>query len=137
MQVTNILRDVGEDLHGLGRVYLPEDVLARHGIDRNDLDGRRARDPAYAALCEELMALAEELYAQAHAGIASLAWPQRAAVRAAATMYREILNEVRAAGYDNLTRRAGVPLPRKLLAVVGGYGSRRARLIAARAPGRG
>ena len=45
-------------------------------------------------------------------------------------MYREILNEVRQAGYDNLSRRGVVPLRRKLrLAVHDDYGRRRARLV--------
>ena len=49
---------------------------------------------------------------------------------AAARMYREILNEVRAAGYDNLGRRAVVPLGRKLRLVVhDDYARRRARLV--------
>ena len=37
MQLTNILRDVGEDL-GLGRLYLPENLLRRYGVDRARLE---------------------------------------------------------------------------------------------------
>ena len=127
MQITNILRDVGEDRSQLGRVYLPADMLARHGLAPDDLDRMPTNRGAYAALCEELMTLAEALYDEAIPGVDTLPWPQRGAVRAASRMYREILNEVRAVGYDNISRRAVVPFRRKLRAAVGGYNARRGR----------
>ncbi|HEX8386886.1 MAG TPA: squalene/phytoene synthase family protein [Rubricoccaceae bacterium] len=133
MQLTNILRDVGEDWRDLGRVYLPLDALAGAGLTPNalvpgllDVPDLRAR---YAAIVEGVMAEAERLYALADAGIRDLHPAAQAGVRAAARMYREILNEVRAARYDNLSRRAVVPLRRKLRgAVLDGYAGRRARL---------
>ena len=135
MQLTNILRDVGEDWRDLGRVYLPLDALAAAGLTPDalvpsglDAPGRRAR---YAALIESVMADAEALYATAEAGIRDLHPTAQRGVRAAARMYREILNEVRAAGYDNLSRRAFVPLRRKLRLVAGdAYAPRRDRLVA-------
>jgi phytoene synthase len=127
MQVTNIMRDVGEDLRDLGRVYLPADALATHGLSAADL--QTPPGPGYAALCEELMRVAEDLYERAEVGIPALPRGARTAVRTAGRMYREILNEVRASGYDNLARRAVVPLRRKLLAASGGYGSRKRRLL--------
>ncbi len=130
MQITNILRDVGEDRARLGRVYLPADALARHGLAPADLDAMPADRAPYASLCEEVMSLADDLYDEAGAGIDMLPWPQRAAVRAASRMYREILNRVRAAGYDNITRRAVVPLPGKLRAAALGYEARRGRAVA-------
>jgi phytoene synthase len=130
MQITNILRDVGEDRSRLGRVCLPADMLSRHALAPSDLDRVPADRAAYSTLCEELMELAEGLYDQAAPGIDKLPWPQRGAVRAAARMYREILNEVRAAGYDNISRRAVVPLRRKLRAAAGGYQARRSAHLA-------
>ena len=129
MQITNILRDVGEDRDRLGRVYLPADALERHGVSVWSL--RPPPSAAYAALCEEIMAQAEDLYAASRPGIARLPAATRTAVRAAGRMYREILNEIRRAGYDNITRRAVVPPFRKLRAAAGGYEKRRARLAAA------
>ncbi len=133
MQLTNILRDVGEDLVRLGRVYLPDDALDRFGITRADLLGvarnGHGPDPAYAALLESVMATAERLYDEAEAGIAALPRQSRLGIAAAARMYREIMNEVRAARYDNLRRRAVVPLRRKLrLVAQDDYAARRARL---------
>lgn len=131
MQITNILRDVGEDLRQLDRVYLPSQVMARHGVTRDDL---RAESPSrrYVALLEELMAHAERYYDAAIPGIDALPLRCRVGIRAAARMYREILNEVRAADYDNLTYRAYVPAWRKgLLVMRDGYARRRAKLRSA------
>ena len=127
MQITNILRDVGED-RGIGRCYLPRETMARFGVALADLD-RGAVTPAYAGLWEHLAGQAEALYDAAAPGIRALPRRSRAGVQAAARMYREILNEVRASGYDNLTRRGVVPLQRKLrLAVHDDYRRRRDRL---------
>ena len=139
MQITNILRDVGEDVRELGRVYLPADALARAELSAADLAAAAAGPglppalaPRYAALVEPLMGRAEALFAEADAGIAALRPTARAGIRAALRMYREILNEVRAAGYDDLTRRAVVPTRRKLrLAVSDDYGRRRSALVGA------
>ena len=139
MQITNILRDVGEDWRALGRVYLPLDTLAASGFAPADLTPDLLRDPdardRYAGVVEASMAHAESLYSRAEAGIAGLHPAAQRGVTAAARIYREILNEVRAAGYDNLSRRAVVPLARKvrLLAPDGRagdpYARRRARLV--------
>ena len=134
MQLTNILRDVGEDWRDLGRTYLPTDALRGAGIAPEMLVPATLRDAAararYAALVEGVMGRAEALYDAADAGIRDLHPAAQRGVRAAARMYREILNEVRAAGYDNLTQRAVVPLGRKLRLVARGaaYETRRRRL---------
>ncbi len=133
MQITNILRDVGEDWRELGRLYLPEEIVRDAGLMPERFgDALPADEQArYAAVVEALMAEAERLYDHASAGIADLRPAAQTAIHAAARMYREILNEVRAAGYDNLTRRAVVPLRRKLAVVAAdGYDRRRARLLA-------
>jgi phytoene synthase len=127
MQITNILRDVGED-RGLGRCYLPEETMQRFGVTLDDLD-RGAVTPAYVALWEHLAGKAEALFEAADPGIRALPLRARAGIRSAARMYREILNEVRASGYDNLTRRGVVPFRRKLrLALQDDYRRRRDRL---------
>lgn len=151
MQLTNILRDVGEDARDLGRVYLPADALAAAGLAPADgsaaladvlADARaphgwdeRAR-ARYAALVESLARDAEALYDHAAEAVPHLRAAARPGVRAAARMYREILNEVRAAGYDNLSRRAVVPTRTKLARVLDGrsYDRRRRALACADAP---
>ena len=130
MQITNILRDVGEDCRDLGRCYLPADELARRGLDVGEMMRAGAPVPdAYRDLVESLMGQAERLYDRAEAGVLDLRPAAQTGIRGAARMYREFLNGVRANGYDNLSRRAAVPLRRKLSVLVrDGYGRRRTRL---------
>ena len=127
MQITNILRDVGEDLDVLGRTYLPGDSWRALGLAADDRP--EPRDPRYRALVESLMAEAESGYRIGLDGIEGLDRGARLGIRAAARTYREILNEVRAANYDNVFQRAVVPYPRKLACFVqDGYEARKKRL---------
>ena len=113
MQLTNILRDVGEDLER-GRVYLPEDCLERHGVDRELLEamaGRKAPvSPGYMSLLEELMAEAEADYERAFLAIPKLPAFFQGPVAVAARVYRGIHEEIRKNGHDSLTRRARTSL---------------------------
>lgn len=113
MQLTNILRDVGEDL-SLGRVYLPAEVLARYGLDRAALE-RGVVTPEYCAMLRDLTAQARAWYAEGRAGIPLLRGRARLAVATAARAYEGILDDLEAAGYDNFNRRAYVSGRRKLL----------------------
>ena len=130
MQITNIVRDVGEDIDELDRVYLPSSWMRQHDVPREALvNGRRA--PGYRDLLEQAMTVAEQHYRDSYEGVAALPFRTRVGIRAAARMYREILNEVRANEYDNLNRRAYVSLGRKLLLVAyDNYDWRKARLRA-------
>ncbi|WP_022923397.1 phytoene/squalene synthase family protein [Serinicoccus marinus] len=103
-QLTNFLRDVGEDLDR-GRVYLPQDDLARHGADPH----QRAVTPAWRAMMAEQIARNRELYADASRGVAML--PPRGArcVATALRMYSLILDRIEAADYDVFTARRRVP----------------------------
>ncbi|MGB3542329.1 phytoene/squalene synthase family protein [Rubrivirga sp.] len=132
MQITNILRDVGEDWRDLGRTYLPADLLEQRGVDLDVVVGKAPPVPqSYINLTEDLMGQAERLYDQAADGIEALRPAAQTGIRGAARMYREFLNGVRANQYDNLSRRASVPLSRKLRALArDGYARRRDRLWA-------
>jgi phytoene synthase len=109
MQLTNILRDVGEDL-GAGRIYLPADLMRRHAITGVALAAMRAGrapvPPEYAALVEELMRAAEAEYALAFAAIPRLPGFFQRPVAVAAHVYRGIHGAIRRNGYDNLRQRA-------------------------------
>jgi len=109
MQLTNILRDVGEDLDR-GRIYLPEELLQAYGIGVADLieyrTGARALPESWADLTEHLMADADARYARAFQAITALPHPVRPAVAVAARAYQGIHDEIRRNGYDNLSRRA-------------------------------
>ncbi|MGK7312376.1 MAG: squalene/phytoene synthase family protein [Candidatus Longimicrobiales bacterium M2_2A_002] len=108
MQLTNILRDVGEDLEA-GRLYLPTSWLAAHELDRTDLE-RMAEtgeiDGRYRALIERLLRVADAEYEHAAPAIDRLPDFYRRPVAVAADVYRGIHDAIRANDYDNLTRRA-------------------------------
>ncbi|HEY7771192.1 squalene/phytoene synthase family protein [Longimicrobium sp.] len=108
MQLTNILRDVGED-RANGRMYLPAELLAKHGIT----DAALARmcaggtiSAAWRALVEELMSVAEDDYRAALEAVPALPSSFARPVAVAAHVYRGIHREIRRNGYDNLRRRA-------------------------------
>jgi phytoene synthase len=115
-QLTNFLRDVGEDLDR-GRVYLPADTLAAFGVDRARLlrcrDTRRADGRVRRALAQ-LVADTRQVYRQAEPGLDLLDPVARPCVRCAFVLYRDILTEIEAADYDILHRRVTVPLSRRL-----------------------
>jgi phytoene synthase len=120
-QLTNFIRDVGEDLQR-GRLYLPGDTWARHGVDRAALLAAQARGgpvpaPIRAAVRDEI-ARARTLYRQAEPGIGQLAPASRDCVRTAFILYRDILGAVERGGYRVLDRRARVPRRRQLMVAV-------------------
>ncbi len=122
MQLTNIIRDVGEDLEQ-GRLYLPLDRLIAHGLSREMLlDPAVPKGPgsSYAALMEELMAVADAAYSDAYEAMPCLPASARRAVAAAASVYQGIHDRVRANGYDNLSKRAYTSLSAKLLLAMRG-----------------
>jgi len=128
MQITNIVRDVGEDIQHLDRVYLPKQWLCEHDVRAESLEAAQISN-GYPRLVEQAMETAEEFYAESFEGIAALPFWTRTGIRAAARMYREIMNEVRANDYDNLSERAFVSLRRKLsLILYDGYERRKERL---------
>jgi len=120
-QLTNFLRDVGEDLDR-GRVYLPQDVLSSHGVDRDLLQWcrlhRRANVRVQSAL-DDLVAHSYAIYQSAEPGIAMLAATSRPCVRTAFTLYRDILGLI---GCEVLWRRVAVPSSRRLAVAVPGAG---------------
>ncbi|MDN5918271.1 MAG: phytoene/squalene synthase family protein [Pseudonocardia sp.] len=114
-QMTNFLRDVGEDLDR-GRVYLPADELAAFGVDRELLARcRRERrtDPRVRRALAHLVARTHATYRRAEAGIALLEPASRACVDAARRLYEGILDQIETAGYDVLGRRVSVPNRRR------------------------
>jgi len=111
MQLTNILRDVGEDLER-GRVYLPSDEMARFGYAEEDLH-RRIHNDAFVELMRFQADRARGYYEQAEPGIDLLNPDGRFAVKVALQVYRQILSQIERNGYDVFARRAVVPPMRK------------------------
>lgn len=126
MQLTNILRDIREDLDR-DRVYLPAEELDRFGVGWGSLEGREVT-PAFKALMRFQIGRAREYYAGAEPGIAALAddgsqftvWVMR-------HVYAGILDEIERAGHDVFSRRVATSLPRKLALAARAWKDMRAR----------
>jgi phytoene synthase len=112
MQLTNILRDVGEDAR-MGRIYLPAEDIERFGYSEEKLL-RGVIDAQFVALMRFEIARVRQMYRAAAPGIALLARESRYTVRLALALYGRILDAIEANGYDVFTRRAYVPLRAKL-----------------------
>ncbi|CAM5339433.1 Phytoene/squalene synthase family protein OS=Streptomyces tendae OX=1932 GN=GUR47_22590 PE=4 SV=1 [Streptomyces tendae] len=136
-QLTNFLRDVGEDLDR-GRIYLPADLLAAHGVHRDLLLWSRHTgrpDPRITAALRAAEDLTRAVYREAEPGLAMLDPVARPCIRTAFVLYRHILDAVAEGGYAVLHRRAVVSRRRR--AAVAADGLVRvlnARLGARRAP---
>ena len=129
-QLANFIRDVGEDLQR-GRVYLPLDELAAHGVTRADLEKRVATPAIKAALAEQI-ARVRMLEERSRPGIALLAPDSQPCIEAARVLYCGIVDEVEKIDYEVFDRRATVPLRRRLAVA----GPAWARAIRARRRGR-
>ncbi|MFC9945717.1 phytoene/squalene synthase family protein [Streptomyces pratensis] len=121
-QLTNFLRDAGEDLDR-GRVYLPADLLAAHGVDRPLLEWSRRtgrHDPRVRAAFVEADAVIRTVYREAQPGIAMLEPRVRPCIRTAFVLYRGILDAIAADDYRVLHRRAVVPRRRRAVTAADG-----------------
>lgn len=117
-QLTNFIRDVGEDLQR-DRLYLPKDELASFGVTRDDLASGIV-DANIRRLLAFQIARARELFRAAAPGIRLLAPTSRDCVRTASTLYGEILDAVEAADYRVLDRRVSVGPRRRAEVVITG-----------------
>ncbi len=111
-QLTNIIRDVGEDARR-GRVYIPQDELARFGLTSEDILARRGGEAF-----QELMGFqAERAQSYYELAYSKLAQEDRASQRAGlimAAIYRTLLDEIRRDRYDVLDKRVALTPLRKL-----------------------
>lgn len=121
MQLTNILRDVDEDL-ARGRVYLPERELKEAGLSHAALEQARAARRASPELRRFLAAQIERArawYARAEEGVRAIPGLRaRLCVRAMGVIYGDILRSLERQGLDPFAGRAHVPLARKLWLLV-------------------
>jgi squalene synthase HpnD len=112
LQLTNILRDVGEDAER-GRIYLPREFLKDAGIA--PVPATLLTAPALPQLCARLADMAEAYFAQAEAAMAR---SDRAAMRPAAMMaasYKPLLTRLRTQNFDYRNGRVSLPKWRKLV----------------------
>lgn len=112
MQLTNILRDIGEDARR-GRCYLPAEDLAEFGLTTDEVvdaarrgHGALARDERWREMMAYEVGRARALYLDAMPGIALLSRDAQRCAAACATGYAGILGAIEAQGYDTISSRA-------------------------------
>lgn len=124
-QLTNFLRDVGEDL-GRGRVYLPQEDLDAFGVTWGHL-AHGVVDGSVRRLLAFEIARTRELYRTAAQGVRLLHPTSRPCIETALALYSGILREVEEQDYPVLRRRVSVsPIRRARVAVPGLIRARRA-----------
>jgi phytoene synthase len=106
LQMTNILRDVGEDYHN-GRVYLPREELAFYGIRESDLAEGRITDN-WRQFMKFQIERTRQLYNESWEGVKMLEREGQLAIGAASVFYQGILDEIEKRDYDVFTSRASL-----------------------------
>ncbi|KAG8383697.1 hypothetical protein BUALT_Bualt04G0040900 [Buddleja alternifolia] len=114
-QLTNILRDVGEDARR-GRIYLPQDELAQAGLSDDDIFAGKVTDK-WRIFMKKQIQRARKFFDDAEEGVSQLSSASRWPVWASLLLYRQILDEIEENDYNNFTRRAYVNKPKKILAL--------------------
>lgn len=112
MQLTNILRDIGEDLRR-DRIYLPQDELRQFSISESDLFSYEI-DEKFTAFMEFQIQRAESYYEDADKGIPMLSADSQLPVGMARLNYSRILQRVRENEYQVFTQRAYLSTTEKL-----------------------
>ncbi len=103
LQLTNILRDVGEDW-AKGRLYLPQDELDAYGVREDEIAAGMVT-PRWQAFMRFQIERARRLYAEAMPGIPLLGRDGQFAIAASAVLYQDILTKIEENDYDVFTRR--------------------------------
>lgn len=112
MQLTNILRDVGEDAR-MGRVYFPKDELAQFGLTIQDILSLRKTENLIHFLKFQVKR-ARAYYREAMAGLSMYHKESRMMISMALALYREILKVIEENGYEVYSKRAYVNTMRKV-----------------------
>jgi 15-cis-phytoene synthase len=118
MQLTNILRDVGED-YRLGRMYIPADELAEFDYSEEKI-ARGVVNSSFRELMAFQVARAREYYARASSGIPMITNDgSQLCVRLMSAIYAGILRSIERNGYDVFSRRAFVSTGKKFWLALG------------------
>jgi phytoene synthase len=118
-QLANFIRDVGEDLDR-GRVYLPIQELAEHGVSHEMLN-ERILTPQIKSVLQAQIARVRRLQREAAPGIAMLEPASRACIEAASELYCGIVDEVEKIDYQIFEKRAKTSTMRRLRVALPAY----------------
>ena len=106
LQMTNILRDVGEDYRN-GRLYLPREELTFYGIREQDIAEGRVTDN-WRQFMKFQIERTRQLYEESWAGVKMLEREGQLAIGAASVFYQGILDDIEKHDYDVFSRRASL-----------------------------
>ena len=112
LQMTNILRDVGEDYRN-GRLYLPREELALYGIREPDIAAGNVTN-AWRLFMKFQIERTRQLYEEAWPGVKMLEREGQLAIGAAAVFYQGILDAIEVNDYDNFNKRASLSAMEKI-----------------------
>jgi len=115
-QITNILRDVGEDATTRNRIYLPLSSLAQFNVSESQIYNQQI-DDNYRNLMKHEIQRARDYYKKARTGVDMLSPYSRLPVQVSLDCYEKILDKIEENGYDNLTKRAYVSKWEKMFTV--------------------
>jgi phytoene synthase len=118
-QLANFIRDVSEDLDR-GRIYLPIQELAEHGVSYEMLQ-ERILTPQIRSALKSQIARVRALQTEATPGIALLDPSSRACIEAASELYCGIVDEVEKIDYQIFTHRASTSMARRLRVAIPAY----------------
>lgn len=113
-QLTNILRDIGQDARENARIYLPAEELRRFAVTREAIL-RGERESGFQALMEFQHQRASALYQEAYASLPVKEQGHMIAARMMADIYHGILDQMKQTGFQVLERRERLSTPRKAL----------------------
>ncbi|KAG5250635.1 hypothetical protein OIU76_006924 [Salix suchowensis] len=119
-QLTNILRDVGEDARR-GRIYLPQDELAQAGLSDEDIFNGKVTEK-WRIFMKGQIKRARMFFDEAEKGVAELSDASRWPVWASLLLYKQILDSIEANDYDNFSKRAYVGKAKKFASLPIAYG---------------
>jgi 15-cis-phytoene synthase len=112
LQMTNILRDVGEDYRS-GRIYLPREEMIFYGIRESDIAEGKV-NKGWRQFMRFQIQRTRDLYEESWSGIKFLEPEGRLAIGALSVLYSGILDEIEKNDYDVFSKRASLSLPEKL-----------------------
>ncbi|KAJ6685119.1 BIFUNCTIONAL LYCOPENE CYCLASE/PHYTOENE SYNTHASE [Salix purpurea] len=119
-QLTNILRDVGEDARR-GRIYLPQDELTQAGLSDEDIFNGKVTEK-WRIFMKGQIKRARMFFDEAEKGVAELSDASRWPVWASLLLYKQILDSIEANDYDNFSKRAYVGKAKKFASLPIAYG---------------
>jgi phytoene synthase len=113
MQLTNFLRDVGEDYMKRERIYLPKEFLKKYNIKEEDFIRENYQKKEWVEMMQELSNKARLLFQEGNAGIKYLNKDSRKAVYCASLLYESILDDIEKNDYNVFTKKGSANIFQK------------------------